>query len=139
MADTTFSGGRGALALRGTDELQAALAALGPRALQAAAAALFREGEAIMAVSKGLVPLDTGTLMNSGHVELPEIQGETVVVTLAYGGPAEAYAVVQHERLDFIHPNGRQAKYLEQPVLQAAAGLEARLAEQLRAPLEQGA
>ena len=30
------------------------------------------------------------------------------------------YAVAQHERLDFVHPKGGKAKYLEEPLTQNA-------------------
>ena len=43
---------------------------------------------------------------------LPERVGDTVAVEIGFGGPAEAYAVVQHEDLSYRHPVG-QAKFLE--------------------------
>jgi len=53
------------------------------------------------------VPRDEGTLANSGIVEGPVNH----VVTLSFGGAAEKYALVQHERLDFHHTLG-EARYL---------------------------
>jgi hypothetical protein len=121
------------LTITGTEALSAALMQTGPRFQQAAASGLFVEAEAIMADSKEhYVPVDTGTLKNSGHVQLPEIDGTTVTVQMGYGGAAEAYAVVQHERLEFNHPVGGP-KYLERPLLAAASGLVSRLAEFIRA------
>lgn len=60
-------------------------------------------------VPKNHVP---GTLRASGTVHEPVRSGRNISVTLSYGGAARAYAVVQHERLDFHHTTG-QAKYLE--------------------------
>lgn len=52
------------------------------------------------------VPVETGRLVGSGktHVEGSE-------ASLTYDGP---YAAVQHERTDFRHPRGGQAKYAEE-------------------------
>lgn len=87
--------------------------------------ALHREAERIMTLSKrDFVPVDLGTLRASGHVRPPETHGTVVSVTMGYGGAAKAYAVVQHERLDFRHPRGGQAKYLEAPVMQEARNVE---------------
>lgn len=94
--------------------------------------ALYREAEHIMTRSKAeFVPVDTGVLRASGHVEQPQQTPGGVSVTLGYGGAASAYALVQHERMDYQHTVG-QAKYLSTPVLQAAAGLGQRIAARLR-------
>lgn len=58
-----------------------------------------------------LVPLEEGTLLRSGRV----VTGETGAAVGFGQGGASDYAVPQHERLDYRHDNGRQAKYLEQP------------------------
>jgi hypothetical protein len=93
------------------------LAQQGPNAI---AGSLFRQGEKIMGRSKEeFVPVDLGVLKASGHVQLPEINGDEITVVMGYGGPAEAYALVQHERLDFNHPNGGGPKYLERPLMEA--------------------
>ncbi len=100
--------------------------------VQAAAAGLYQAGEAMMADSKAnFVPVDTGTLKNSGFVEQPVIDEGLIQVTLGYGGAAEDYAVVQHERLDYHHAVGGP-KYLERPVLNAAKSLTDHIAERLR-------
>lgn len=41
----------------------------------------------------------------------------------------QVYAHIQHEALDFKHPHGGQAKYLEQPLLEGADGFMQRLAD----------
>lgn len=78
----------------GTKELQAALAAAKGRALAEAGRALYLEGEAVMAESKRLVPVDEGTLRNSGMVEPPKVDGSVVEVVLGYGGAGAEYACV---------------------------------------------
>jgi hypothetical protein len=139
------------LVLEGAEELRAALAALGARAIGAAALALNEAAEEIMTEAKRRTPVDTGNLRASGHVAPPEIGVDGVVrETLGFGGPAgtgnrgetnaEAvgYAVPVHYDLAKRHPVG-QALFLESAMLDAAGGLEAKLAESLRAELARGA
>ena len=79
--------------------------------------ALFQQAERIMTEIKTvpIVPVDTGVLRNTGHVQPPKNDGRGVSVTLGFGGPAAPYAAIQHERLDYHHPVG-QAKYLSEPL-----------------------
>lgn len=127
------------ITLDGWSGLQDALARFNGDALAAAEGALYRVAEEIMTAAKKLTPVDTGNLRASGHVLKPEVQGSSITVTLGFGGPAGSgegqnkdvgYAVPVHERLDLNHPVG-QAKYLEQPMLEAARDLEARLRDQI--------
>ena len=76
---------------------------------------------------KGEVP---GTLRASGTVHPPVRKGKDITVTLSYGGAASAYAVPQHERLDFHHVNG-EAKYLEKPLNAAREGLAERIGKRI--------
>lgn len=119
----------------GTEQLKAALAKRVAVAPQAMGAAMFVEAERIMGDSRERVPVDKGNLRGSAHVALPEISGDGAVVEFGYGGAASEYAVIQHERLDYSHVVG-EAKFLERPTLEAANGLEARLARVVRARLE---
>lgn len=63
--------------------------------------------EILLEHSRKLVPKDTGKLIHSGRVEMNGEQGRVVYET--------EYAIIQHERTDFAHPRGGQAKYLEDP------------------------
>lgn len=118
--------------VKGLAEITRNLGLFGAGAKRAMAKALYVEAERIMAESAPLVPVDFGVLKASGHVQPPEMSGERVSVTMGYGGPAEAYALVQHEDLTFRHTVG-QAKYLEQPFLKAIPGLPDRLAKTISA------
>jgi len=91
-----------------TDNLGKASAA----GIRASGAGLYAGGNVIMEEAKRRSPVDTGTLAGSGYVTLPEMDGSDVVVEFGFGGPAESYAVRQHEDLSYRHPVG-QAKYLE--------------------------
>ncbi len=99
----------------GFDKLVQTVEKAKQRIREEAAKELYRFGEEIMAASKDVVPVDTGNLMNSGHVEMPPSlpaggnpawgtgltapEGELLVV-LAYGGPAAKYALYVHEALE---------------------------------------
>jgi len=54
------------------------------------------------------VPKDTGALASTGQVTGPDDRGS---VSISFGGVAAAYALVQHEKLSYIHPLG-EARYL---------------------------
>lgn len=118
--------------LVGEERLIAVLATL-QDANTALGRALYEEANRIFNESQMLVPVDTGTLRSSGYVTnpLPYVSG--VAVEISYGGAAAPYAGYVHERLDLNHPNGGQAKYLEQPVLAAADHMADRLADTLDA------
>lgn len=100
----------------------------GIRARLEAAAKAMREGAAdgleewaeyVLQESSQLVPIEEGTLQNSGTVE---VDRETLQAAVGYGhGGAADYAIVQHERLDLRHDSGRSAKYLERPAMQSRA------------------
>ena len=102
------------------------------------AGALTEEAETILRKSRRLVPVDTGTLRASGHVKPPETKGDQIIVRMGYGGAASAYALVQHERTDYVHPGQGQAHYLSQPANEAASGFSQRVARRIRRRLERG-
>ena len=109
--------------LIGTAELRAKLKAAGPLAMTALAAASLEEMEKVMAEAKAITPvqkkkgLPGGTLRSSGTVLPPKIGARSVTTVAGFGGAAKAYALVQHERLDYKHNPGQTAKFLERPFL----------------------
>lgn len=86
------------------------------------AAAMFQIGHAVRANAIQQTPLDFGPLRGSAYVTAPEVTESSVMVEIGYGGPAAAYAVEQHERLDFAHEVGN-AKFLENAINKAAPTL----------------
>jgi hypothetical protein len=111
------------------------LTALGSKAVPALASALYTEGGLIITDSQNhYVPVLTGALRSSGHVDQPVIIGKSVSVTLGFGGPATPYALIQHENLEFRHTVG-QAKYLELPFMAACGTMLPRLAQTLGAAM----
>jgi hypothetical protein len=117
--------------IRGSKALQRELKKRGREAPKAMAKALFQEAERIMGKSKRIVPVDKGPLRASGHVQLPEIRGKKVSVTLGYGGAAAPYAVIVHEK-PARHNAPTQWKYLEVPLNEAIPGMAGRIARSLR-------
>jgi len=90
-----------------------------------------------MAESKHQVPVDTGVLRSTGHVQLPKEEAGRVSVTLGYGGPAAPYALRQHEELSYRHTVGK-AKYLSDPAEAAVAGMDRRIAKVIEQHVERG-
>ena len=86
--------------------------------------------EHLLEESRRVVPIEEGTLSRSGKVSVTEDGDEGAV---SFDGP---YAVAQHERLDFKHPNGRQAKYLEQPAHAEKATMTGLVAGAIRAAVK---
>jgi hypothetical protein len=112
-----------------SSKLEEALKALGAKALPTAAGSLYRSAEKVMNISKSqYVPVDTGALMGTGHVEPPNTDDAEVVVQLGYGGPAAPYAIFVHEMNKHYH-NGRQWKYLETPLNAALSDIEQALVD----------
>ena|SRR5690242_17900092 len=128
--------------------ISAMLTKFGETAARALGRQLYLEAEGIMAQSKELVPVDTGTLRASGFV-LPPVQDGTVMrVELGYGGPAakinpktgessDGYAVYVHENLEAHHPHG-MAKFLEIPFDGAKRQMTTRIAAGMKADLATG-
>jgi hypothetical protein len=95
-----------------TSELPASL-------LQAIGDSLKRELDDVMAESKELCPVETTALRESGLVSDPIFAAGQVYVQMSYGGDNGElrYALLQHERLDYTHAEGKMAKFLERPLL----------------------
>jgi threonine synthase len=72
----------------------------------------------ILGESQKLVPVETGTLKNSGTVSLDK---KNKIATISYNTP---YARKQHEDNTLKHPRGGQAKYLERPFNEKSDELE---------------
>lgn len=104
--------------LSGADALIARLTALPGAAQQGAIQGMLdmAENQFMPHIKENDVPFRLGGLRSSGAVWLDE-SGSMVLIE--FGGPgseAEGYAVEQHERTDYNHPNGGRAKYLEAPL-----------------------
>ncbi|HEY0839000.1 MAG TPA: hypothetical protein VGD74_02320, partial [Vulgatibacter sp.] len=102
------------LELRGLEDLQRRLGLAQEALTKGVAAGLYAVGQNIRSTSMDKTPIDTGSLKSSHYVTEPEgLERAMPSVTIGCGGgPAQPYAIVQHERLDLRHPEG-EAKFLE--------------------------
>jgi hypothetical protein len=107
------------------------MAEMEPEAIKAAADARFRAlvwgmhsalEEREFPASQEYCPKDTLQLVGTAHLSDPRFTDEGAEIVISYGsaeaGDTGIYAVVQHERMDYRHPNGGQAKYLERAVVE---------------------
>jgi uncharacterized membrane protein len=118
--------------IEGGEKVLAALRSYGDAAAPALGRALYGEANVIFNDSQEIVPVDTGTLKNTGYVHQPQSPAPGIVeVLVSYGGPAAAYALAVHERLGVRHKPPTQAKYLETPLLARSAGMAARIAQRM--------
>lgn len=96
------------------DEIKSAM----PQVLMEEAQLIFRE-------SQRIVPVKTGVLRGSGRIVPARLKGTKYEVVIGYGGAASAYALKQHENLQYAHKEGKSAKYLEIPAQQRAQDVAA--------------
>ncbi|MEN6535340.1 MAG: hypothetical protein ABFD89_16870 [Bryobacteraceae bacterium] len=124
------------LEIKGLPEARRRIRGYTDEVRRAVAAVLEQTAEKIMADSKEIVPVDTGTLMSTGQVApaVDRRSGE-IVVSLGYGGPACKYAVAVHENLspgvNWKRP-GSGPKYLETPFMQHAPKIPERIKDAVR-------
>lgn len=78
----------------------------------------------LLGKSKELAPIDTGDLRGSGFAEINKNEA-----TIGY---TEPYALRQHEELSYNHPQGGQAKYLEEPFVKNTPKYIKHLADSIR-------
>ena len=133
MAKSSFK-----LDLFGDEELVNALKAGKEDTPQAIAQAIWEEANVIFAKSQILVPVDTGILRGSGGVSAPQMGNQGYFVDIFYGGPAAPYALYVHEIIGNYHNPPTQAKYLEQPLMEAMDGLQSRLKGRIVDIIEKG-
>ncbi|WP_238432755.1 hypothetical protein [Micromonospora tarensis] len=86
--------------------------------------------EHLLQVSSGLAPHEEGDLERSGEVSKDANAG---AVAVSYDRP---YAVRQHEEMTWRHDDGRQAKYLEEPMHTERDSMLALAARPLRDELD---
>lgn len=97
---------------------------------QGAVKGLRHAVEHLLQVSRTLVPVEETTLERSGT---PSVDEASLTGAVSYDTP---YAVRQHEEMDWRHDEGRQAKYLEQPMTTEANVMNDLIAAQVRRALQ---
>jgi len=133
MAKSSFT-----LDLTGDEELINALKAGKQQTPQAIAQAIYEEANVIFAKSQILVPVDTGILRGSGGVSAPQMGNQGYFVDIFYGGPAAPYAFFVHEIIGNYHNPPTQAKYLEQPVMEAMSTIQQNIKGRIMDIIEKG-
>lgn len=126
------------IVLEGMEELQKALKEGKEQSPRAIAQAIWEEANLIFAKSQVLVPVDTGVLRGSGGVSAPQQGPQGFYVDIFYGGPAAPYALYVHEIIENYHKPPTQAKYLEQPLMEAQAELQNRIKDRIIDIIEKG-
>ena len=133
MAKSSFS-----IDLFGDKELVNALKSGQENTPQARAQAIYEEANVIFAKSQVLVPVDTGVLRGSGGVSAPQMGSQGYFVDIFYGGPAASYALYVHEIIGNYHKPPTQAKYLEQPVMEAMSTIQQNIKGRIMDIIEKG-
>jgi hypothetical protein len=133
MAKSSFR-----LDLFGDKELVSALQAGKEQTPRAIAQAIYEEANLIFARSQVLVPVDTGVLRGSGGVSSPQMGTQGYFVDIYYGGPAAPYALYVHEIIGNYHNPPTQAKYLEQPVMEAMSTIQENIKGRIIDIIEKG-
>ena len=116
--------------LEGVADVKRILKTASPEMVMSVNQELHKIANEIKSESMGLVPHHEGALRGSATLKIESTGGGSLLkkFTVAYGGPAAPYALVQHEDEDFFHPSKkrggtstgipgetRAAKYLEWP------------------------
>ena len=107
----------------------------------------FQIANELLNEAGALAPFKTGLLEGSGTLSgRGPAAGPLIKLTVAFGGPAAPYALIQHENLDYFHPakdrggtstgipgQGRARKYLEEPAKRHQATVVPRLIAAIKA------
>lgn len=117
---------------RGFDNLDKVFKQIGIDARLSLSAALFASAVDVANKADSLVPVDEGILRASQSITPPKSLGTNPSARITYGGPSAPYALIQHERLDYDHPKGGQAKYLEEPFLEEVGAWPTRFSARLK-------
>lgn len=129
-------------------QMQRRIAQLRDKLSAQASHALAMEANAVMRAAKRKAPYDGGDLEESGKVD-PVVRDSTagmMSVRLSFGdeGPASDYALAIHEvhsphdppswigKDITFHTPGTGPKYLEEPLFEAASGMDDRIARRIK-------
>lgn len=124
-------------AAKGAGSLSKAISQTTERARVAGEAGIYLLGEVMIGEARIRAPLDRGALQNSGYVTLPQREGGESLVEMGFGGPADPYAVRQHENQTYKHPEKGEAKFLERAIAMHSGNAKA-VADWAAAAFERG-
>jgi hypothetical protein len=110
--------------------------AQGEKSTTAMEVGLFTVANEIFNKSQKLVPVDTGALRGSGSLKRLKQRFVGSTMLISYGGPAAPYALKVHEDVNMRHAPPTQAKYLEEPYMEAKNGIKAKVEAAVAAALK---
>lgn len=99
------------------------------RVSNAAARGIKRAAEHMLRVSNSNAPVESHRLIDSGEAT---VSGLEAVVTYGTTADTAEYAELQHERMDYEHPHGGGAKFLERARNSEASVMGAIVASETR-------
>ncbi len=106
----------------GEKELQALFKRMAGKGMETViVGSLSMTANEVLNKSKKIVPVDLGTLKDSGRVEKPASVNGMWEVKIAYGGAASKYAEIVHENPNAQHKPGKTYHFLKIPVDAARA------------------
>lgn len=124
------------LRIKGIEQIAAELKKLAAKYPKAIAGALYQEGFDIWRESVKRAPVEFGVLRSSAYVSPPTATSSGVPrVEIGFG---TNYAIPQHERLDYKHPRGGRAKYLQSVLEEMSPSMLARVARRTKALADAG-
>lgn len=101
------------------------------RALMEVALEIVPECQAVTPVGPNTPGHKGGTLRDEIHAEGPIFNGNKIQVKIITGPLSAAYALVQHEDLEFFHEEG-EAKFIERPLGKASRYINDRVAAKVK-------
>jgi hypothetical protein len=124
---------------KGWGRLQVDLRRYPKQAGIAVAFASYEAMQPVMEDAKNRAPKDTTAMAKSGYVAKPQMfSGGGTRVEGGFGGDSEQYVVRQHEDTALNHPNGGEAKFLQNALDAGEAGIRATIAKWLKVFLTTG-
>lgn len=103
--------GKFTITITGAEALEKLLQSVPNKSKDKVASALRDIAIDLKQKSSDLAPVDKGALRGSAY-SITDASGDKLDAEIGF---REVYATRQHEELEWQHPNGGQAKYLEQP------------------------
>lgn len=100
---------------------------------RAAKVAMYNEAQGVWAEAVKRAPIKDGFLRKSGYVAPPARTPADEPIEVGFSMP---YAIIQHERTDFNHPRGGEAKYLENAFRVRQGGMAQRLIDDIKRLIE---
>lgn len=94
---------------------------------------LYQALEPAFELSKEYCPVDTGSMLASGYLEITEFRG-TPTVEIGYGkGGKPEYTTTVHENLEYKHKDPTRAKWLQTALAEYAQDIQDRINREYKA------